>query len=218
MVRLVRSILLLLMVLATPLRAWAGARVTDEKLGLAVTVPDGFQVAPAPAADGKPTPLVFTRGEVNTASFVALQFVPLRGTIGREKLDRKIVEDSARAATKGTGASIDAFEYRTARWKAFDLELIVGRVSNQERQLVTFSTQVPLVRHALQVSMMGAAADEARLAREFQATLASLEGESSWLTDEQRSERLGRMVGMVVGGAVGIGVVLWLVRRRQRRA
>jgi hypothetical protein len=70
----------------------------------------------------------------------------------------------------------------------------------------------------LQLSLMGPAGDQARLDAEFQATLTSLTGESSWLTDQQRSERLGRIVGLVVGGLFGGGLVLFLARRRQRRA
>ena len=213
--------LVLLVALATPWSAArAGLRVTDEKLGATFAVPDGYEAAPAspPPAAGQPAPLVFTRGQMNSDSFGVLQVVPLRGTIGREKMDRKIVEDSARAAIQGSGATMTGFDYRTARWNGFELELVVGRVSRQGRKLVTFSTQVPLVRHALQLSLMGAASDEARLDAEFQATLASLTGQSSWLTDEQRSERLGRIVGLVVGALVGGGLVFVLARRRQRRA
>src|SRR5438105_417518 len=177
MLRRVMGVGLVLLAVALPwASARAGLRVTDENLGATFAVPDGYDAAPAAppvVAAGQAAPLIFTRGQMNTDSFEVLQVVPLRGTIGREKMDRKIVEDSARAAIQGSGASMTGFDYRTARWNGFELEMVVGRVSKQGRKLVTFSTQVPLVRHALQLSLMGPAREEARLDSQFQATLAS---------------------------------------------
>jgi hypothetical protein len=80
-----------------------------------------------------------------------------------------------------------------------------------------FSTQVPLVRHAVQMTLMGPADEEAHLATEFQSTLNGLAGDSNWLTDRQRSERLGRLIGMLVGGLASGAVVLAIFRRRQRK-
>lgn len=211
---------LVLAAVATPRSAMAGLRVKDEKLGAAFSLPEGFEAgAPAAAAaDGRPAARTFARGTLGADSFAVLQVVPLAGTIGPGKLDRKLVEDAARAAVRGSPAAITAFDYRTARWKTFDLDLVVGRVSSDNRRFVTLTTQVPLVRQALQLSLMGPADEEPRLATEFQSTLTSLEGESNWLNDRQRSERLGRTVGMLVGALVGGGAVLAVVRRRQRKS
>jgi hypothetical protein len=194
--------------------------VTDEKLGVTLTLPDAFEAGAAvtpPPPGGQLAPLTFARGQVGADSFAVLQVTPLRGTIGRDKIDRKIVEDSARAAVRGSASSITSFEYGTTRWNALELELVVGQVSNQGRRFVTLSTQVPVMHHALQISLMGPAEEEARLRAEFQATLGALVGESNWLNDQQRSERLGRIVGMAIGGLVGTGVLLAVMLRRQRR-
>lgn len=216
----VMQLLSVVLLVATPLSAWAGLHVTDEKLGVTLTLPDAFEAGAAatpPPPEGQLAPLTFARGQVGADSFAVLQVTPLRGTIGRDKIDRKIVEDSARAAVRGSQSRITSFEYETARWNAFELELVVAQVSNQGRRFVTLSTQVPLAHHALQISLMGPAEEEARLRAEFQATLSALVGESNWLNDQQRSERLGRIAGMAIGGLVGTGVVLAVMLRRQRR-
>jgi len=214
------QVLSVVLLVATPLSAGAGLRVTDEKLGVTLTLPDAFEAGAAvtpPPSEGQPAPLTFRRGQVGADSFAVLQLTPLRGTIGRDKIGRKIVEDSARAAVRGSEYRITTFGYETARWNAFELELVVGQVSIKGRRFVTLSTQVPLVRNALQISLMGPAEEEARLRAEFQATLSALVGESNWLNDQQRSERLGRIAGMAIGGLVGTGVVLAVMLRRQRR-
>jgi hypothetical protein len=46
------------------------------------------------------------------------------------------------------------------------------------------------------------------------ATLASLEGQTNWLTSTERSERLGRATGGVLALGVVVLIALWLRKRR----
>ncbi len=207
------SFLLVLAIAALSRQAAAGPRVDATKLGLTVTLPDGFEI-PADSADAAPSQMAFTRGRPGSGSFAVFELVPMGGTIGPGKLDRKIVEDSARAALRAANAVADHFDYRTIRWKSFDLELVVAHVSKGAQRLVTLTTQIPLTHRAIEANLLGPAADEARLLDELQSILASLEGESSWLSDAERSARLGRMVGMLVGILLVLAALVVLRRKR----
>lgn len=195
--------------------AAAGTSIDASKLGFTFTLPDGFE-SPAGAGASAPAGMAFKRGQPGGESFAILEIVPMGGTIGPGRLNRKIVEESARASLRAAGATATDFDYRTTRWKTFDLELVVGHVSKGNQRLVTLTTQVPLARQAVHVNLLGPAADEARLLGELQSILGSLDGQSSWLSDAERSERLGRMVGFLVGGLIVVIAAVMVLRRRKR--
>jgi hypothetical protein len=195
-------------------RADAGPKVDVARLGFTFALPDGFENPAADAGDA-PAALRFRRGRPGDGSFGILEVVPMAGTIGPGKLNRPIVEESARAALRAANATATDFDYRTTRWKTFDLELVVAHVSKGSQRLVTLTTQVPLARQAVQLHLLGPAADEANLIGELQSVLGSLDGQSSWLTDAERSARLGRMVGFLVGGLVVLAAAVVVRRHRQ---
>jgi hypothetical protein len=66
--------------------------------------------------------------------------------------------------------------------------------------------------------MAGPALDESRLAAELTQVLGSLEGSTNWLTDQERSRKLGQGIGRLAGFLLAAGVVLYLWRRRSRSA
>lgn len=196
--------------------AAAGPTVDAAKLGFTFTLPDGFENTDANAG-GATSGMAFKRGQPGAGSFAVLEIVPMRGTIGPGKLVRKTLEDSANAALRAAGATATDFDYRTARWKTFDLELVVAHIAKGTQRLVSLTAQVPLVGQAVQVNLVGPAADEARLLGELQSILGSLDGQSSWLSDDERSERLGKLVGFLVVG-LGALTVAAVVRRRRARS
>ena len=69
---------------------------------------------------------------------------------------------------------------------------------------------MPLAQKALQVILVGPAGDEAKVSADLQALLASLDGPSSWHSDEERILQLVYVVSMVVGALGGA----WWWRRR----
>ena len=76
-------------------------------------------------------------------------------------------------------------------------------------------TQVPLRREAVQLFLSGPADQEARGQTLLTETLASLEGESNWLTSTERAGRLGTAAGWWIGiAAAAIAVLVWRKRRR----
>ena len=113
-------------------------------------------------------------------------------SISREGVIRETVERAAKESVAGTGITISRFDYRKTRWKSFDLDLVVTSAANEGRELVILGTQLPLATDAIQINLLGPAADEPRLLADLEELLGSFEGKSNWLTDKERSERMGK--------------------------
>ncbi len=186
--------------------------VSSADPAFSFTLPNEFK--DFPQGHGQKVLYSFARGNPGDASYAVLRIEGLGGTIGREPLHRAIVEKAARSSTASTGVEVKGFDYRKTRWKTFELDLIATRLTGGQQELLTLSTQVPLAKEAVQIAMLGPAKDEPRLVSELQSILVSLQGETNWLTDDERSERLGQLVGMGVGLiAACVGLLLWRRRR-----
>jgi hypothetical protein len=216
--RAIRPLFVLITVvsLAAPPVA-AATTVSDPHRGFSFVLPDGFAENPGSTRTPKLN-LVFGRGELGTPGGNVLQVASMGGTIGHGKLDPALVEKAARDSVRGTGVALTKFEYRKTTWKGFALDLLVTHAQREGQAILTLSTQVPIAKEAIQITLAGPAGEAARLLADFQAVLGSLEGKSNWLTDDERSERLGRIVGVVVGLGLGVALVVYLLRRRQRRS
>jgi hypothetical protein len=208
-------VLLIAATLARPLAA--ASTVSDSKRAFSFTLPEDYVENPGGTHEPKLS-LAFARGEAGEPGFAMLQVAALGGTIGRGKLDPKIVERAAHDSVRGSGVEITNFEYRQAKWQGFELELLVTRLKREGQALLTLGTQVPLAKEAIQINLAGSEADEARLLADFQTVLASFEGKSNWLTDAERSERLGKGAGTIVGFVAGLAAVVFFLLRQRRRA
>jgi hypothetical protein len=212
--RLLALALVVSSLLATP--ALAARHVSDPAHGFTLEVPDGFFDAPQAMA---PNVLhAYQRGNAAEGSFALVQLQALSGRIGRDKADPAEAEKAARAAAEAQGVALGGFELRNARWKGFDIDLMVVTMGDADTKVVTLAAQVPLANQAVQLQIVGPAADEARLRQELDAFLAGLDGKSSWLSDAERSEKLGTLVGGAVGVLLAVGFALWWSRRKRPTA
>jgi hypothetical protein len=214
-VRFLSGLCLVAAVVAVNLGAVQAETFRSLDPAFSFSLPNGFQ--DFPQGHGPKVLYSFARGTPGDASFAVLRIEGLGGTIGREELNLASVEKSARCSVAGTGVQVNGLQYRKTRWKTFELDLIVTRLVGAEQELLTLGTQVPLVKEAVEISILGPAKDEQRLVAELQSILGSLDGRTNWLTDAERSESLGRLAGMAVG-IVGAGVALLLWRRRRGSA
>ena len=105
------------------------------------------------------------------------------------------------------------------KWKEFDLQGLRSLVSPQGgEQSFVLVTQVPLRHEAVQLFLSGPADQEARGQALLSETLASLEGETNWLSSTERAGRLGRAAGVWIILAVALVAVLAWRKRRARSA
>jgi hypothetical protein len=209
--------LVLALVASAALPAAAATTISDARRELSFTLPDGYVESPGGTREPK-LGLAFARGEMEKPGYAILQVVSLGGTIGRGKLDPTAVEKAARDSVRGSGVELGKFEYRRTKWQGLEVDLLVAHAKRDGHDIVTVSTQVPLAKEAIQLNLAGSADEQARLFADLQSVLGSLKGKSNWLTDEQRSEQIGRSVGTVASAVGGAILILVLLRRARRKA
>ena len=106
-------------------------------------------------------------------------------------------------------------------WRSFQIDVV--RVQEQPGgiQTITFNAQVPLKPHALQVSVFGLAGEEKQLREDLRSILASIEGESNWLTTEERvsrgAEGFGRLIILVAFVVVAGSLIIGRIFHRKNR-
>ncbi len=212
----------LVIVVVSVLSAAVSAETVDDvKHHFSFEIPAGYSrlaEADAPGAFH-----AFSRAPAAGTSWAALSIVPLGGTIAQNsKLNHAIAEGAAKKEAATSGLELTGFEYRQITWNDFPLEVMLTRATSRDAKAVTLATQVPLIGGAIQVQLVGDAADEAKLFAEFTAVITSLRGETNWQMTIGQSRELGEQVGFVTGlvcmpvcglGCVGL-LVWWVVRRR----
>ncbi len=127
----------------------------------------------------------------------------LHGTIGREAVRQQDLPPGAKLV-----------HYK---WKGFDIDGMRTDTAESGNPVVILAAQVPLRGEAVNLIVTGPQDQASRVEALITATLAGFEGETNWLTTEERSGRLGTIAG--VGFALALLVFagrIW--RKRQQSA
>jgi hypothetical protein len=102
-------------------------------------------------------------------------------------------------------------------WKSFTIPGVRSTSEAETGSTTMFQAVVPLRSNAVRLMMMSPV-EEAESARAVLAnTIASLEGESSWLASTERAERTGEAIGQIGAIIMAIGVGMWIMQRRQKK-
>jgi hypothetical protein len=177
----------------------------DEKLGFRVTIPDGFK--PEPSSVHGDTVYAYVRAEDSTGAVQAILIEKMGGIIGRESIAS---HDVSKLAPQASVSQL--------KWKSFDVDVIRMPQQKQGIDIVVLTAQVPLKHEAIQLAVAGEKSNEPALWDLLKALLASLEGESNWLSTGQRIEKaMNALYGLGVVVAVIVIVVVWFVRRGRKR-
>jgi hypothetical protein len=178
---------------------------TNAELGYRFTLPEGF----GPFPEGRSQQdVVDCWTEVAAAApsgALVLCVQRMRATLGRERLRPQ----DAPAST----------QLRTFKWQGFELDGIRSDTAQSGMPVVMLATQVPLRHEAIQLIVAGPRDQGQRAEAIMTSVLGTLEGETNWLSSEERAGRLGNIVGWVVGIAVAVVLIrLWRARRQSRAA
>jgi hypothetical protein len=175
--------------------------IHDAKLGLTLTLPEGFRDYP-PGRQQPNTPYSFIKGEPGTDDFAIVGIEPMGGTIGREPLKELPQAEGIK------------FGLRREKWRSFDIDVMVGVARQGQVGLYVLVAQVPLKPEAIQVKLVAPEAHQADLLALLRTLLAGLDGPSNWLTDAERGRSAGRAVG---GLAVLLALAAWMFARWRKR-
>jgi hypothetical protein len=192
----------------------AGEVVADGEFGFRLTIPDGFVKVPDKVQGD--VLYAFMRPPAGDAKMGTVILVSrLRGVLGREKIAKQMAAKNPQIAVL------------EERWQEFDIE--VFRVPEQvgDLKVVTFNAQVPLKPEAVQIGVFGEATRDNELRDLLQSLLSERDGETNWLTMQEREQRIAAGVtqlalccsgaGFVTFGAlVAAGLLIWRAVRKPK--
>ena len=183
--------------------AVAAAQVRNTELGYALTLPAGFRDYPEALAQ-KDVVAAWTETTPASVNGGIILFVQrLHGVLPREGLRQQDLPAPTHLVS--------------FTWKGFTIDGLSTRTEKDSIPVFVLASQVPLRPEAVQLVVSGPGDQEARGHEIMTSTLATLEGETNWLTSEQRAGRLGTVAGWWIGiGVALIAVLLWRKRRRAR--
>jgi len=175
-------------------------QVKNAELGYTLTLPDGFTDFPEGRSQKDVVDCWTEATPVSANGAMVLCVQRMRGTLPREAMRQQDVPATTQVVS--------------FKWKAFDINGLRTVTSQAGKPVFVLVAQVPLRREAVQLVVGGPADQETRAQTLLVATLATLEGETNWLTSSERAGRLGTAAGWWIGiGAAVIAVLAWRKRR-----
>ena len=100
-----------------------------------------------------------------------------------------------------------------------DTVVLTGNSSAQGGGAITvYTAQVPLRREAIQIVAAGPGVRAAAVLATLNQVLGSLKGETNWLSPTERAARLGTIAGWIIGIAIGVLIVRFVVTRRRAQS
>ena len=198
--RVMPAVILFLLVVAT-----AGeAQVRNAELGYSLTLPEGFTDFPEARSQKDVVDSWSEAAPVSANGALVFLVVRMHGILPREAMRQEDVPANTQVVS--------------FKWKGFDVSGLRTQTSQEGKPVFVLVAQVPLRPEAVQLSVAGPADQETRGQAIMEATLASLEGETNWLTSTERAGRLGTAAGWWIGIAVAVIAVLAWRKRRARSA
>ena len=172
----------LFLLCSTHLFAWT---YTNQELGFSAALPDGYSdissqmKVKALVSQGKMDP-----SKTGIIEMIAIQ--DLGAPIGRDDLSK----------TPGKPENV---KFEKTAWKSFSIDLFSVVENVNSISFLTLNAQVPLKPHAIQITVAGPATDEARLRAEMQQIVASVDGPTNWLMDDERQYAGTNWIAVLVG-------------------
>jgi len=198
--RVMPPVMFFLLVVAT-----AGeSQVRNAELGYSLTLPEGFTDFPEARSQKDVVDAWSEATPVSANGALVLLVVRMHGVLPREAMRQEDVPANTQVVS--------------FKWKGFDVSGLRTQASQEGKPVFVLVAQVPLRPEAVQLSVAGPADQETRGQAIMEATLASLEGETNWLTSTERAGRLGTAAGWWIGIAVAVIAVLAWRKRRARSA
>ena len=198
--RVMPAVILFLLVVAT-----AGeAQVRNAELGYSLTLPEGFTDFPEARSQKDVVDSWSEAAPVSANGALVFLVVRMHGILPREAMRQEDVPANTQVVS--------------FKWKGFDVSGLRTQTSQEGKPVFVLVAQVPLRPEEVQLSVAGPTDQETRGQAIMEATLASLEGETNWLTSTERAGRLGNIAGWWIGIAVAVIAVLAWRKRRARSA
>jgi len=199
-VRVSAAVMFVLLVAASA----AQSQVRNAELGYSLTLPQGFTDFPEARAQKDVVDAWTEATPVSANGAMVLLVARMHGALPHEAMRQEEVPANTQVVS--------------FKWKGFDVSGLKTQASQEGKPVFVLLAQVPLRREAVQLSVAGPADQAARGQAIMEATLASLEGETNWLSSTERAGRLGKAAAVWISIAVALVAVLAWRKRRARSA
>jgi hypothetical protein len=184
--------------------AIASSQLRNAELGYTLTLPEGFQEYPEGRSQKNVVDCWTETTPVSAHGGVILFVQRMHGVLPRERLRQEDLPATTQLVT--------------LKWKGFDIDGLSTRTSKEGVSVFVLASQVPLRREAVQLVVSGPADQEARAQEMMTAMLATLDGETNWLSPAERAGRLGTVAGWWIGIGLAVVAVLWWRKRRRAQS
>src|SRR5437879_12899458 len=187
--RVIPCLMLLLLASASAVQS----QVRNAELGYSLALPEGFTEFPEARAQKDVVDAWSETAPVSANGALVFLVVRMHGILPREAMRQEDVPANTQVVS--------------FKWKGFDVSGLRTQTSQEGKPVFVLVAQVPLRPEAVQLSVAGPPDQETRGQAIMEATLASLEGETNWLTSTERAGRLGNIAGwwIRIAGAVSAG-------------
>ena len=195
----------LLAALLVPVPAAAQKSWSDPDLGIAMTLPDGFYDEALDPVGPQNVVACFiapSRGEGET--WIQLCVERLGMTLPREPLSNSDLPRGAQPAS--------------FTWKGMKLQGVRLETTRDGKPITVQVALVPLLKEGIRLKVTSPRAHNVAAQAALVGTLASLQGETNWLSRTERAEKAGESVGQIGGIIFAIGVGMWLMKRRMSKS
>jgi hypothetical protein len=182
--------------------AAAQSQVHNAELGYTLTLPQGFTEFPEARSQKDVVDAWSEATPTSPNGTVVILVARMHGVLPREAMRQEDVPANTQVVS--------------FKWKSFEVSGVKTQTSQAGKPVFVLVAQVPLRKEAVQLSVAGPADQQARGQAIMEATLASLEGETNWLTASERAGRLGTAAGWWIAIAVAAVLVLAWRKRRAR--
>ena len=153
---------------STRLFAW---NYTNQELGFSATLPDGF----SDISHQTKVKCLVAQGKFDSSKnghFEVIVIQDLGAALGREDLSKR-TDIPAKASLEKTA------------WKGFSDNAYRVTEDSESGSVITLNVQIPLKPHAIELTVSGPERDEGKLRTDMLAIVATIDGPTNWLTDEQ---------------------------------
>jgi hypothetical protein len=185
--------------------ALSNVSVQDTKLGYTFELPDGF-VEDSRLLQGAHPDVVraFSRGSFgDTKNFLVILVSRMHGTIGQEPINPSDMP-----------AGFNGQCFKTP-WQGFEIDVFEVVQSANGNEFVTYNSQIPLRREAIQIGLLGPAIRKAEIKLLLPTVLSGLHGESNWNSSPFVSPSVEKIPSAIVPPSVAssrhYGTVLLIV-------
>ncbi len=177
---------------------------SHTELGFSMTLPEGFYFeGDDPLASASVVQCWVKPAALENPGWVRMCVERLDGVLPREKLHSRDIPQRA--------------EEMQFTWKGLDLQGVRAESQRDRQATYLYVALVPLRKAGIRITTEAPRTQGPHAQAALVSTLATLQGETNWLSRDERAGRMGTSVGQIGAVIMALGIGMWLMKRRMEK-